>query len=409
MEASYSKESSFRFHATDSTAQTIKKRLRDSLTHEHISAALKETKRPRGRPQISDKAALTATHELRLLRLQVRAMEEELRGLQSNWHKHLPDERVLATAQHSAYKKRAVAQIQATNMELQEMILQQQLMFATLQTAIFRSPLHSSGQDILKSLHFNTQFGRDPVERSKTLVAHNERSLATVPSIMKRFTTMAVNKVLALQDKDSPVNRPMLPISQIDITGCKDHTLVSSVFVSEIPHSSLKNVYAAALAYHDAIPTIMKRHFGVNATITRLNSIDAPAAYSLLTLDGSGIPVMAKHILCSELTPSHGMIHMDAVIDDPLHPVSQTSKLEFGISGLTLTPRKDRTGKVVAVTLRWIILYRYKLLPDDPELRKDLDLNRSILNGDLITASVCTYLQQLKQRQKSEGHSNTSS
>ncbi|CAI5703729.1 hypothetical protein KXD40_007871 [Peronospora effusa] len=404
-----SKESSFRFDDIDSTSQTITKRLRSSLIHDDISAALNETKRPRGRPQMSDKAALTATHELRLLRLQVGAMEEELRGLQSKWHKHLPDARILATAKQSAHKKRAVAQIQATQMELQEMILQQQLMFATLQTAIFRAPLHSSGQDILKSLHFNTQFGRDTVERSKTLMAHNERSRATVPSMMKRFTTMAVNKVLALQDKDGPVNRPMLPISQIDVTGCKDYTLVSSVFMSEIPHSSLENVYAAALAYHDAISTIMKRHFGVNAELTRLNSIDAPAAYWLLALDGGGIPSTVKHIMCSELTPSHGMIHLDAVIDDPLHPVSQTSKLKFGISGLTLTPRKDRTGKIVAVTLRWVVLYRYKMLPDDPALRKDLDLNRPILNGDLITASVCTYLQQLKQRQKSEGHSNNSS
>ncbi|CAI5743943.1 unnamed protein product [Peronospora destructor] len=331
-------------------------------------------------------------------------MEEELRELQSKWHKHLPDERILATAQHSARKKRAVAQAQATSMELQEMILQQQLMFATLQTAIFRAPLHSCGQDILNSLHFKTQFGRDTVERSKTLIAHNERSRATVPSMMKRFTTMAVNKVLALQDKESPANRPLLPISQIDVTGCKDYTLVSSVFMSEIPHNSLENVYAAALAYHDAIPTIMKRHFGFNIEVTRLNSIDEPAAYWLLTLDGGGIPATVKHILCSELTPSHGMIHLDAVVDDPLHPIYQTSKLEFGISGLTLTPRKDRTGKTVAVTLRWIVLYRYKLLPDDPALRKELALNRPILNGDLIIASVCTYLQQLKQRQKSEGH-----
>lgn len=321
-------------------------------------------------------------------------MEEELHGLQSKWTKHLPDERILATAQRSAHKKREVAQTQAARIELQEMLLQQQLMFATLQAAIFHAPLHSSGQEIYKSLHFDTRFGRDPTERSKMLIAHNERSLATVPSVMNRFTQMAVDKVLALQDEKGPANRSALPISQIDITGCKDYTLVSSVFMAEIPHNSLEDVYEAAVAYHDAIPTTMKRHFGVNATRTRLNNVDAPAAYWRLNLDGVGLPATVNHILCSELTPSHGMIHMDAVMSDPLHPSARTSKLEFGISGLSITPRKEPvTGKTVAVTLRWVVLYRYKLLPDDPALRNDLEFIRPILNGDLITASVCTYLQ----------------
>ncbi|KAG7380203.1 hypothetical protein PHYPSEUDO_007625 [Phytophthora pseudosyringae] len=391
-------DSSFRSRA-DSTIQATKKRRRSSLTNDDIISALKGTTRSRGRSRIANKTPLTATHELRLLRAQVASMEEELHRLQAKWTKQLPDERVLTTAQHTASKKREVAVTEAAHIELQEMLLQQQLMFATLQAAVFRAPLHSSGQEILKSLHFDTRFGREPDERSKMLAAHNARSLATVPSMMSRFTQMAVDKVRALQDEGDPASKSVLPVSQIDVTGCKSHTLVSSVFMSEIPHTSMEDVYAAALAYHDAIPTIMKLHFGVDATRTRLNGVDAPAAYWRLSLDGVGLPANVNHILSSELTPSHGMIHMDAVVDDPLHPQSQSSPLEYGISGLTMTPRREPlTGRTVAVTLRWVVLYRYKLLPDDPALRKDLEIIRPILNGDLITASVCSYIQELQQQ-----------
>ncbi|CAI5728660.1 unnamed protein product [Hyaloperonospora brassicae] len=351
-----------------------------------------------GRP--STKAPCSATHELRLLRAQVTSMETELHKLQLKWVRDLPDAHLLATAQHSACKKRAVAQTQATQHELQDVLLQEQLVFAALQAAISRAPLHSRGPELLQALHFGTRFGRDAGERRRTLAAHNERSLATIPSIVRRFAQMTLDKVGASRDDtDAAATGPVLPISRMDITGCKDCTLVSSVFVSEIPHDSLEDVYAAAVAYYDSIPTMMKRHFGVEATRTRLNSADAPAEYWQLDLRGVGLPSSVNHILCSDLTSSHGVIHMDAVIDDPLYPASRANDLEFGVSGLTLTPRRELgTNQVVAITLRWIILYRYKLLANDPALRKDLEYQRPILNGDLVTASVCSYLQQLPHR-----------
>lgn len=325
-------------------------------------------------------------------------MEKEVAGLETKWTQQLPDHRTLVTAQHSARKKREVALTEAAHMELKELLLQQQLMFATLQAAILRAPLHSNGKALYKALHFDTRVGRDLEERKSMLKAHSERAFATVPSIMRRFTQMGVDKMLALQEQRASTQSAP-PLSQIDITGCKDYTLASSVFMSEIPHNSLEDVYAAALAYHDAIPSIMKRHFGIETTRTRLNSGDEPASYWRLNLDGAGLPATVNHVLCSELTPSHGMVHMDAVMDDPLHPVARDSPLEFGISGLTMTPRKEPvTGKTVAVTLRWAVVYRYKLLPDDPALRKDLEIIRPILNGDLITASVCSYIQELQQR-----------
>lgn len=50
-------------------------------------------------------------------------------------------------------------------------------------------------------------------------------------------------------------------------------------------------------------------------------------------------------------------------------------------------------GKFTSVTLWWAAVYRYNLLPNDPALKADLEIV-PILNGDLITASVCSYLQE---------------
>lgn len=149
------------------------------------------------------------------------------------------------TAQHSAREKYEVAQTDVAHNELQEILLQQQLMFATLQTAVLNAPLHSSGKDMLKALHFDTQLGCDPEEREKMLLAHNNRSLATLPSIVDKFAQVAIDKVLAHREKDKPVT----PLSQIDITGCKNYSLISSVFISEIPNTSLRG-YRCILRIH---------------------------------------------------------------------------------------------------------------------------------------------------------------
>ncbi|KAE9003996.1 hypothetical protein PR001_g17829, partial [Phytophthora rubi] len=178
-------------------------------------------------------------------------------------------------------------------------------------------------------------------------------------------------------------------------TGGKDCTLISSVFISEIPHTSLDEVYAAVLTYFDAIPASMKRHFGVEANRTRLNDAESTVVYRRSTFNGSGVPVTVNNIVCSELTASHGMVHIDAVTDDPLHPVPESASSQFGICGLTITPRKEPvTGKTLSITLRWVVVYRYNMLPHEPAIREDLKIIRSILNGDLLTASVCSYIQE---------------
>ncbi|KAG7380205.1 hypothetical protein PHYPSEUDO_007627 [Phytophthora pseudosyringae] len=378
---------------------STKKRRRRSPSrdgNEELVCALTGASPAPPRPRAANGAPLTATHEIRLLRSQVAEMEHELRVLTNKWAAQLPDQRTMATAQRSAREKHGAIQTEAAHSELQHLLLQQQLLFATLQSAVLRAPLQSSGQAMFEALHFDTRLGRHADEREKLLLAHSGRSLATLPSIVHRFAQMAIDRVMAAQGVDSA--KPVLPLSQIDITGCKDSTLISSVFVSEIPHTSLEQVYAAVLAYFDGIPTSMKRHFNVDAKRVRLNSADSPVVYRRSTFNGAGLPATVNNVVCSELTASHGMVHIDAITDDPLHPVPRSSPSQFGICGLTITPRKDPvTGRTVSVTLRWVVAYHYNMLPDDPAIKDDLEIIRPILNGDLITATVCGYIQEQQQ------------
>ncbi|OWZ10587.1 hypothetical protein PHMEG_00016542 [Phytophthora megakarya] len=382
------------------SCSSIKKRRRLSPTQdnkEDLICALTGASPAPPRPRAANGAPLTATHEIRLLRSQVAEMEEQLRVLNNKWATQLPDQRTLATAQRSAKEKYGAIQTETAHSELQQMLLQQQLLFATLQSAVLRAPLHSSGQAMFEALHFNTHLGRDAEEREKLLLAHNKRSLATLPSIVHRFTQMAIDRVMAAQEEDNA--KPVMPLSQIDITGCKDCSLISSVFVSEIPHTSLEEVYAAVLAYFDGIPSSMKRHFNVNAKRVRLNSVDSPVVYRRSTFNGAGLPATVNNVVCSELTSSHGMVHIDAITEDPLHPVNRTGPSQYGICGLTITPRKEAvTGKTLSITLRWVVVYHYNMLPDDPAIKDDLEIIRPIINGDLITATVCGYIQEQQQQ-----------
>ncbi|KAJ8563781.1 hypothetical protein ON010_g7567 [Phytophthora cinnamomi] len=338
------------------------------------------------------KATYGAAHEIRMLRAEVLSLEEELRSLQMKWIKHLPDQRTLFTAQFSAHEKYKADQSTTLHNALKDVHLEQQFMFATLQSAMFRSPLFSRGEEILRTMHFDTQLGSDLEERDAALLVHKERSLAILPSFMDQITRQAIDKTRTYQRN----SRNVLPISHIDVTGCKDSTLVTSVFMSEIPHTSLEEVYAAVLAYFDSISASLRRHFGVQASRARLNSAESPIAYWRLSANGVGFSPTVNHVMYTNLTPSLGVVHLDAITGDPLYP---TGRSGFDVCGLTITPRKDSaTGRTISVTLRWVVLYRYNMLPDDPALQKSLEVVRPILNGDLITASVCGYIQQLLQQ-----------
>ena len=369
---------------------TAKKRHHPSDSHEELLTALVGPRRPRDSKHVQ----LSATHEIRMLKSQVASMGQEVLALRQKWTTHVPDDQALAMAYRSLCAKRAANVAEQTHRELQQLLRQQQLAFASLQTAFLHAPLHSSGDDIFEALHFDTQLGCDADERERVLHAHNERSLATVQSIVDKFAHVVLSKALSSRQKSAGYTS-VLPLSQIDVIGCKDCTLLTSTFISEIPHTSLEEAYAAVLAYFDAIPHSMKTHFGVQATRARLNSTDSSVLYRRSSFRGLGLNATMNNIVCSELTASHGMVHVDTVTDDPLYPVPASASSQYGLCGLTVTPQKEPlTGETRSVTLRWIAIYRYNMLPHELAVQEGLKVMRPILNGDLITASVCAYIRQ---------------
>lgn len=350
--------------------------------------------RPRGK--CLTKVPCTTTNALHSLRDQVASMTNELESLRAKWAKHIPNKRILVAAHRSAYEKYATSVAEHVHRDLQQQLRQQQLVFATLQTAILNAPMRSNSQDMFEALHFATHLGHGDDEREAMLCAHHAQSVATVPSIAYKFFNLANNQVLAHQSAHAD-ETPVSPLAHMEITGCHDGTLVSSLFIFEIPHTSLEDVYAAVLAYFDAIPTSMKKHFGVHTKRTRLNRPDSPVIYRRSSFQGHGLPMIVNNIVSTELTASHGMVHIDAVTDDALYPVTGTAASRFGICGLVLTPRREQvTRKLVAVTLRWMVVYRYKMVPCDPAIEEEIKNIRPLLNGDLLTASVCSYLKQQK-------------
>ncbi|GMF26829.1 unnamed protein product [Phytophthora lilii] len=230
-------------------------------------------------------------------------MEDELRELQFNWGKQLPDERTLAMGQRCAFEKFAANRSDAEYQKLLQILCHQQLLFATLQAAIVHAPLHSTGGDLFEALHF--------------------------------VTYDIVDKML----KEKTESKIVTPFSQVHITGCKECTLISSVFVSDIPHPSLEVVYAAVLAYFDSIPAVMKRHFGVELNYWRLNDKHLPVTYVRSVFKGLNMSWTENSIISYEITPSCGMVHIDVVTDDIRHPVSTADASRYSMCGLTISPR----------------------------------------------------------------------
>lgn len=183
-------------------------------------------------------------------------MDGELRALKEQWEAAQPDARALAAARRAAVEKRAGALTDAAHAALADALAKQQLAFAALQSLVLNAPLHSRGRELFDALHFATALGEDTADRGRQLRAHFERSVAAVPHVVGRFTRLELDgRAAAAADAGTPRNR-------VSVTGGADHTLVSSVFVSEIPCPSLERVFGGVLAYFNGLPSAVKRHLG---------------------------------------------------------------------------------------------------------------------------------------------------
>lgn len=113
---------------------------------------------PQSKPKTAKKQAVSAANELRMLRVEVASMEEQLRNLKLKWSSTQPDERTLAAA---------AIQTEATRSELKRTLLEQQIFFAMLQSAVLRAPLHSIGKDIHEMLHISVVTRQTARRRSR--------------------------------------------------------------------------------------------------------------------------------------------------------------------------------------------------------------------------------------------------
>ncbi|GMF19095.1 unnamed protein product [Phytophthora fragariaefolia] len=202
------------FSSLDYSTLDTKKR-----QHEDVCISRDPSQPQVKRRRRSTKASYGAAHDIRMLRAEVLYLEEELRGQRLKWAKHLPEQRTFLSAVHTAHEKYKTDLSMTLNNSLKDMLVQQQFIFATLQSSIFHSPLFSSGEETLRALHFDTQLGCDPEGRIAALKTHKQRSLEILPSFLRQITRKAVDKTCAANG-NTAASKSVLPISRVDVTGC---------------------------------------------------------------------------------------------------------------------------------------------------------------------------------------------
>lgn len=181
-------------------------------------------------------------------------MEDELAALELKWEEEIPDPSTLITAHATASEKWKTIQVEQLNAQLHEELGYQQFLFASLQSRLLRAPLWNNGHELYESCHRRMQLGTSPAERTRDLEALFQTAIRNVPDVVARATR--------------GITASASPHSQTHVTGGVDHTLVSSVFVAEIPHASLQDVFDATMAYFVTLPVEMERHLGTSMHVT---------------------------------------------------------------------------------------------------------------------------------------------
>jgi hypothetical protein len=196
---------------------------------------------------------LTATHEIRFLRKEVANMENHLQQLETKWVEAIPEETVLASACQAAKEKWMTSLVEQDNAELRDQLTQQQFIFASLQSTILQAPLQAQCREMWDAIHLKTRLSADADERVRQLQAHCDAGIALTPEVVEQFTNHIAS---------SPT-----PYSQTNITGGASHTFVSNVFVMELPHTSLLEVFQATLGYYAQLHKEMQRCLGTRMAI----------------------------------------------------------------------------------------------------------------------------------------------
>lgn len=321
-------------------------------------------------------------------------MEDHLQQLEHQWNSTLPNLDQLTMACVAAKEKWTTSQAELVNAELKDQLTQQQFIFASLQSAILQAPLQAQCREMFDTIHLKTRLSQEDDERVAQLQAHCDRGVATVPETVQRFTGHVAS---------SPT-----PFSQTSITGGAAHTFISNVFVLEIPHTSLQEVFHATLGYYAMLPKEMQRCVATKMEVEPLNLLSKLRQYAKVRFTNELFATTVNTTFVAKLHEDAAIIHSDGIVCDPLHPLPSDEQVSrIGVNAITLTPITDpATGRIHKVVLRRVLVYRYNLLPHHPAVQKDMKLNQCVINGDLLTAMMCENLQQQKPEvieQASEG------
>ena len=96
-----------------------------------------------------------------------------MHDLTDKWNTELPDRRVLQCATAAAREKRTAALIEQANTQYRDNMLQQQIFYASLQSAMLQSPLHCA-KLVHETLHVATRLSADPEQRKRRVRARAE-------------------------------------------------------------------------------------------------------------------------------------------------------------------------------------------------------------------------------------------
>ncbi|DAZ93311.1 TPA: hypothetical protein N0F65_000862, partial [Lagenidium giganteum] len=203
-------------------------------------------------------------------------------------------------------EKWTTSKVEQVNDQLKDQLLQQQIYFASLQSALLRAPLQSNCQEMFDTFHLPSHLRTDREERMGVLNERADEMLRDMPELMNRFT------------HDIPSNAPY---SQTNITGGLDYTIVSNVFVSEIPHPSLKTVYQATLGYFWKLSKEMQKHLGFGFGIKVLENWGRFRQYATISYSNPGIlDTTVNSTFTAQIVDGVGIIHTDFVDKDDLYP-----------------------------------------------------------------------------------------
>ncbi|KAF1327315.1 hypothetical protein FI667_g7694, partial [Globisporangium splendens] len=331
------------------------------------------------------KVPLTATHELRLLRCEVAQLEDELLELNSKWEEQIPDPLTLRTARRAVKEKWQANQVEQLSAQLHSELSYQQFVVASLQTRLLQSPLFSDDQQLYSSVHERIQLGRDPAERAAALEGLFQRATRKLPSALTNATRGVVPSAN--------------PHSQTRVTGARDHTLVSSIFVAEIPHASFQDVFDATLSYFAALPVEMERHTGTSMHATELQHFGDYLDYSRIRYTSKAIESTSNYATGVSVVDGVGVFFVDVIDHDELYPSSSEESVTTACSALTITPTTDEATGARKMVLRRVLVARYNLSPETAAVQENTKLCTPIANGDLLIATVVRFLQQKQQQQ----------